>query len=130
MNGREAAMSKWTDKLSIADIPEQYQDLARIIGVQNLLKLADAYGGYKPYIPKREALLRNARDRMIRKQFTGYNTRELARYYDLTDRRIVQICKGGDADEGPEEAVKKLEGPKKGGGDGPQGEQYALWKCI
>lgn len=123
-------MSKWTDKLSIADIPEQYQDLARIIGVQNLLKLADAYGGYKPYIPKREALLRNARDRMIRKQFTGYNTRELARYYDLTDRRIVQICKGGEADEGPEETVEKLDAAEKGSGNGPQGEQYALWKCI
>ena len=122
-------MAKWTDQLKVSDMPEQYQQLARTIGVQNLLKLADEYGGDKPYIPKRDALLRVARDRLIKKQFTGYNAKELARYYGLTDRWVIKLCKGDDGGEEPEETVSREPQPPPPTEDNPADRQFVLWGC-
>ena len=38
-------MEKWTDRLTIDMIPEQYRQLAEITGIQPLLTLAAQYGG-------------------------------------------------------------------------------------
>ena len=40
-------MEKWTDRLTIDMIPEQYRQLAEITGIQPLLTLAAQYGGSK-----------------------------------------------------------------------------------
>ncbi|MFR1618145.1 MAG: hypothetical protein ACLSUM_12595 [Dysosmobacter welbionis] len=48
-------MGKWTDSLTIEMLPEQYQPLAEILGVQPLLKLAEQYGGASLYIPSESA---------------------------------------------------------------------------
>ena len=64
-------MEKWTDRLTIDMIPEQYRQLAEITGIQPLLTLAAQYGGSNLYIPKVDALTRTARDRLIREKFTG-----------------------------------------------------------
>ena len=57
MSGKEAPVGKWTDSLTIEMLPEQYQPLAEILGVQPLLKLAEQYGGASLYIPKVVALV-------------------------------------------------------------------------
>ena len=41
MSGKEAPVGKWTDSLTIEMLPEQYQPLAEILGVQTLHKLAE-----------------------------------------------------------------------------------------
>lgn len=92
-NGKEAAVGTWTDNLTIEAIPEQYRQLAEIIGVQPLLALAEQYGGANIYIPKVEALTRTTRDRLIRERFNGYNTEQLAQEYGLTVRWVQEICK-------------------------------------
>lgn len=98
-------MGKWTDSLTIEMLPEQHQELAKIIGVQNFLKVAAQFGGHDYYIPKREALLRETRNRMIRKQYTGYNAKELSKLYGLTERWITTLCRQdtGDDDTPPVE---------------------------
>ena len=53
-------MEKWTDRLTIDMIPEQYRQLAEITGIQPLLTLAAQYGGSNLYIPKVDALTRHA----------------------------------------------------------------------
>lgn len=86
-------MEKWTDRLTIDMIPEQYRQLAEITGIQPLLTLAAQYGGSNLYIPKVDALTRTARDRLIREKFTGYNAEQLAQEFDLTVRWVQEICK-------------------------------------
>lgn len=86
-------MARWTDGLTIEMIPEQYRPLAEIVGVQQLLALAEQYGGANIYVPKVEALTRATRDRLIREQYNGYNTEKLAQDFGLTVRWVQEICK-------------------------------------
>ena len=86
-------MSSWTDSLTIDMIPEQYRELAEAIGVQQLLALSDMCGGATLYVPKRDALVRAARDERIKEEFNGANADALARKYGLTPRWVQEICK-------------------------------------
>ena len=82
-----------TDSLTIEMLPEQYQPLAEILGVQPLLKLAEQYGGASLYIPKVEALVKALRDKRIQKEYNGYNAKELAQKYELSVNWVLNICK-------------------------------------
>ncbi|MEG2175287.1 MAG: Mor transcription activator family protein [Oscillibacter sp.] len=86
-------MEKWTETITIDMLPEQYQPLADVIGVQQLLSLAEKQGGSNMYIPKMEALVRTTRDRQIKEKFNGYNAEELAHCYGMTVRWVQEICK-------------------------------------
>ncbi len=92
-------MAEWTDDLTIEMLPEQFQQLAYTIGLRPLLSLVDQYGGGDIYIPKRDKLLKMTRDRLIKKEYNGRNTRDLARKYDLTDRRVRDILKDDSSPE-------------------------------
>ena len=93
MSGKEAPVGKWTDSLTIEMLPEQYQPLAEILGVQPLLKLAEQYGGASLYIPKVEALVKALRDKRIQKEYNGYNAKVLAQKYELSVNWGLNICK-------------------------------------
>lgn len=93
VSGKEAPVGKWTDSLTIEMLPEQYQPLAEILGVQPLLKLAEQYGGASLYIPKVEALVKALRDKRIQKEYNGYNAKELAQKYELSVNWVLNICK-------------------------------------
>ena len=53
------------------DIPEEYRDIVDAIGMEAFVHLTLLCGGQSLYIPKRESLERNARDRDIRARFNG-----------------------------------------------------------
>ena len=58
-------MEKWTDRLTIDMIPEQYRQLAEITGIQPLLTLAAQYGGaflYRDFRPGFREGQRQARE--------------------------------------------------------------------
>lgn len=79
--------------MTIDELPESYQAVAEIVGVENALRLAQHLGGLSYYYPRLDSLLRAKRDAKIRVEFTGANHRELARKYNLTEswiRIIVQ----------------------------------------
>lgn len=78
----------------MSDIPEEYRDLVDTLGLEAFLALVDLCGGQLLYIPKRESLERNARDRDIRARFTGGNYRALATQFRLSERQIRKIIKG------------------------------------
>lgn len=46
-------MEKWTDRLTIDMIPEQYRQLAEITGIQPLLTLAAQYGRLPTFTSQR-----------------------------------------------------------------------------
>jgi len=78
----------------MSDIPEEYRDIAEAIGLEAFTQLTLLCGGQSLYIPKRESLERNARDRDIRARFNGYNYRALAVQFRLSERQIRKIING------------------------------------
>ena len=74
-------------------LPESYQVIAGIIGMENTLKLSKYVGGMSLYFRKIDGLLLQKRDEKIRAEFTGSNQRELARKYGLTETWIREILK-------------------------------------
>ena len=77
-----------------ADIPEEYLDIVETIGMEAFLELVGLCGGQNLYIPKRESIEREGRDRDIRARFDGGNYRALAAQYRLSERQIRKIING------------------------------------
>lgn len=88
-------MERWVEQiladLTIEDLPEGYQAVARIVGIQNAIRLSDELGGLNYYFPKAEKMLRAKRNELIRKEFTGANHKELAQKYRLSEVQIREI---------------------------------------
>ena len=80
--------------IPMSDIPEEYRDIAEAIGMEAFTQLTLLCGGPSLYIPKRESLERNARDREIRARFDGGNYRALAAQFRLSERQIRKIING------------------------------------
>lgn len=80
--------------IPMSDIPEEYRDIAETLGMEAFTRLTLLCGGQNLYIPKRESLERNARDRDIRARFTGGNYRALAAQFRLSERQIRKIING------------------------------------
>ena len=74
-------------------------DLAELLGTENMLTLVESYSGMSIYVPKLDSLLRNIRDRRIRQEYDGTNTRALALKYDVSEswvKRIASIDERGE----------------------------------
>ena len=80
--------------IPMSDIPEEYRDIAEALGMEAFTRLTLLCGGQNLYIPKRDSLERNARDRDIRARFTGGNYRALAAQFRLSERQIRKIING------------------------------------
>ena len=80
--------------IPMTDIPEEYRDIAEAIGLEAFTQLTLLCGGQSLYIPKRESLERNARDREIKARFDGGNYRALAVQFHLSERQIRKIING------------------------------------
>lgn len=79
------------EKLQLEDLDQEQQEVAEVIGLENYKRLVDVFGGLSIYIPKADAWERMARDEQIRAEFDGYNFKELAGRYGLTEVRIRSI---------------------------------------
>ena len=82
------------EETEMNDIAERYQNVAAIIGIGEVC----AAGGIMPvgdeiYFPKAENIIAPARNRRIKAEYNGYNTKELAEKYDLTIRQIENVLK-------------------------------------
>lgn len=75
------------------DLPEPYDTIAELVGVESAVLLADKLGGELLYLPCLSTLRRQVRDRNIKKEFTGYNTRSLAKKHRISVQRVRQIVK-------------------------------------
>lgn len=92
----DAGTRQILDNLTIDMLEGTYKDLADEIGLESLIKLSSILGGSNVYIPKLETLLRPARDKAIKKEHNGYNTIELAKKYNLSERTIREIVNGSE----------------------------------
>ncbi|MDE5583072.1 MAG: DNA-binding protein [Ruminococcus sp.] len=77
--------------------PEQLfgeqRELAETVGLEAYRKLVKNYGGMTLYIPKREIIPKDVRNKEIKKSINGSNYRELARKYELSEMTIRRIIK-------------------------------------
>jgi Mor family transcriptional regulator len=87
-------LSEIAAEMTLECLPESYQEVARIVGVANTLRLADYLGGQAFYFRKLGGVYRRKRDEGIRKEFTGCNHKELARKYCLSEVQIRSILRG------------------------------------
>lgn len=87
-------MTNTTYTIHMNDIPAEYRDIAEALGLDTFLRLTELCGGLSLYIPKRESLDRDARDRDIRARFNGGNYRALAAQFRLSERQIRKIING------------------------------------
>ncbi|MDR3561883.1 MAG: Mor transcription activator family protein [Negativicutes bacterium] len=78
-------------EVRIEDFPAAFQPIVNALGIPVALDLVRVSGGVSQYIPKYDALISQARDRIILKEFTGYNYRELALRYNLTEVWVRNI---------------------------------------
>jgi len=82
----------WTNELTPSMLPDGLcRAIAEEIGADNLLKLSDMIGGSNFYLPKKERILRPIRDKRIREEYTGYNSAELSRKYNISQRWVQEI---------------------------------------
>ncbi|WP_243109429.1 Mor transcription activator family protein [Anaerophilus nitritogenes] len=66
--------------------------ISDLIGRENTKKLMKEFGGSSIYIPREDRVSRNKR---IIKEYNGYNSRALAKKYDLCHKTIQKIVKEG-----------------------------------
>lgn len=78
---------------TINDIADRYQRIVEIVGIPQFVELANYARGDELYFPKAENILAPARNRRIKKEYNGYNEKELADRYNLTIQQIRNIMK-------------------------------------
>ncbi len=77
----------------LEDISESYRPVVKIIGVEKFMELCEYAMGDELYFPKAESVIAPARNRRIKKEWNGYNAKELAEKYNLTTKQIGNILK-------------------------------------
>ncbi|MBI4746770.1 MAG: hypothetical protein HY786_09640 [Deltaproteobacteria bacterium] len=82
--------------IKMEELHPTYQQIARIIGIENALKLGKEIGGENLYLPKLTShyspLLRE-RDRKIFAEFGSMPANQLARKYGVTARWLYDIVR-------------------------------------
>lgn len=78
-------------ELTLDDLQEQHREYAEVIGLDNLLKMSDYFGGQRIYIPKRRELEKKKTYKMIYEEFNGSNIAELTRKYDVCETTVYNI---------------------------------------
>lgn len=86
-------LNELIEDTAIEDIGERYREIVGLIGLDNFIKLSNFSRGEELYFPKVENVVGPARNRRIKKEFNGYNHKELADKYNLTVKQISNIMK-------------------------------------
>jgi len=83
----------WISNIAIEDLPALYQEMARIIGVESTIKLADHFGKQGLYFKSLDCLIRKKKEEYIKARFDGANHRELARVTNYSLQWVYAILK-------------------------------------
>lgn len=75
------------------DLSPAYQQIARVIGIGNAVKLGKELGGEPFYLPKLDICLARVKKRKIIEEFRGGNYGELARKYGVTSSWVREIIR-------------------------------------
>lgn len=81
------------EETTIEDIGERYREIVELIGIRMFILLSNYARGDELYFPKVENVVAPARNRRIKKEYNGYNMKELADRYNLTVKQIQNVLK-------------------------------------
>lgn len=79
------------DQITLNDLKGDQREIAEIIGIENYKKMVLYFGGDSIYIQKKDTVVKEIREQHIAREFTGFNYRELAIKYNLSERTIREI---------------------------------------
>lgn len=72
---------------------KRHKEYIELIGMENLTTLSHIFGGTSIYIPKEKELQKGEKYKKILEEFTGENTKELAKKYHVSERTIYRMIK-------------------------------------
>jgi Mor family transcriptional regulator len=84
--------------LKISDLPPQFENIAVKLGIDITKVLFEEFGGTSVYFPTKKMIYKEARDRDILSGFNGFNIKELANKYNMSEsyvRAIIRQKKAG-----------------------------------
>lgn len=84
-------VTDWIKNVRLEELPEVYQEMAAVIGVERTVHLARIFAGTSVYFPKLERALLGQRNALIRREFDGANIRHLSRRWGLSVRHVRHI---------------------------------------
>ena len=79
-------------ELKISDLPPQFENIAMELGIERAELLFKEFGGTSVYFPTEKMIYKCARDREIISQFNGFNHKDLAVKYDMSESYISATC--------------------------------------
>ncbi len=89
----DTLMQELMGDITMEDIGEKYRPVVEIIGIEKFIELSDYAKGDELYFPKVENVIAPARNRRIKAEWNGCNSKELADKYNLTIKQIGNILK-------------------------------------
>lgn len=79
--------------LKISDLPPQFESIAMKVGMDITKMLFKEFGGTSVYFPTEKMIYKEARDREIIKEFNGFNVKELASKYRMSESYVRAIIR-------------------------------------
>ena len=70
--------------IRVDDVPQGCKDLVEIFGMDTFISLVEYCGGSNVYIPSKGAIVKKARNRIMREVFDGGNYREIANRFGIS----------------------------------------------
>ncbi|MGL5327786.1 MAG: Mor transcription activator family protein [Peptostreptococcaceae bacterium] len=77
--------------LKISDLPPQFENIAMKIGIDITKVLFEEFGGTSVYFPTEKMIYKCARDREIIAEYNGFNHKELASKYNMSESYVRAI---------------------------------------
>ena len=78
-------------KLKLSDLPPQFENIAQELGIERAKLLFKEFGGTSVYFPTEKMIYKGVRDREIMAEYNGFNHKELAIKYNMSESYIRSI---------------------------------------
>ncbi|MCR1877329.1 DNA-binding protein [Paraclostridium bifermentans] len=79
--------------LKMSDLPPQFENIAMRVGIDITKVLFEEFGGTSVYFPTEKMIYKEARDREIIEEFNGFNVKELASKYRMSESYVRAIIR-------------------------------------
>lgn len=78
-------------ELKISDLPPQFENIANRLGIDKAKMLFEEFGGTSVYFPTEKMIYKEARDRDIISEYNGFNHKELAVKFNMSESYVRAI---------------------------------------
>ena len=79
--------------LKMSDLHTQFENIAMRVGIDITKVLFEEFGGTSVYFPTEKMIYKEARDRDIIEEFNGFNVKELASKYRMSESYVRAIIR-------------------------------------